>query len=243
MFCFVPVVLCRLIAVAIANKATNKINNQMFLWCFCVVMCVCCSRLIDLKILKSQDIPLENRSDAGLPNFRVTAAPPQPYFNGGAGPVRSNFRFRRTNRLIIGVLAAITVIMLIIAVVVSVRRSRAPNSNGNTDGNNNGGGNNPPAPSEAEIQACIRKNRLAFVPPFPGRGRDPLTPNFTAPPPILLKNVTVFVGDGTVRNAMDVLVNRGEIAQIAATGSVSNLPASTMIIDGHGRILTPGLLN
>ena len=58
--------------------------------------------------------------------------------------------------------------------------------------------------------------------------------------PVLIRGATVLTGTGTRLDSSDVLIVDG---RIAAIGSGLEAPAGARIVDGHGRWVTPGLID
>ncbi|KAI7873769.1 composite domain of metallo-dependent hydrolase [Lichtheimia hyalospora FSU 10163] len=59
--------------------------------------------------------------------------------------------------------------------------------------------------------------------------------------PILLKNAIVWDGQGNVLNDVDILMQNGVIKQVQA--DITDTPDHTKIIDVHGHIVSPGLVD
>lgn len=57
--------------------------------------------------------------------------------------------------------------------------------------------------------------------------------------PVLIKNVTVHVGNTTVLTGQDILLDKGKIAQL---GPNLSAPAGTITLDGTGKHVYPGLI-
>ena len=71
---------------------------------------------------------------------------------------------------------------------------------------------------------------------------DPYPSTYHAAPsaPVLIRGATVLTGTGTRLEATDVLISSGKIAAI---GTNLAAPAGARLVDGHGRWLTPGLID
>ena len=71
---------------------------------------------------------------------------------------------------------------------------------------------------------------------------DPFPSRYAPPPsgPVLIRNATVFTGDGERLEGADVMLQGG---RIEAVGSALEVPADATVIDGSGRYLTPGLID
>ncbi len=74
-----------------------------------------------------------------------------------------------------------------------------------------------------------------------GKPRPALVTRSAAKPPIIIRNVGVFDGVGSLP-ASDVLMNGGVIVRIAPTGMVQ-APSDAVTIDGAGGTLVPGLVD
>jgi imidazolonepropionase-like amidohydrolase len=61
-----------------------------------------------------------------------------------------------------------------------------------------------------------------------------------ASPPVLIRAATVLTGTGTRLDGSDVLIVDG---RIAAVGQDLEAPAGARIVDGHGRWVTPGIID
>ena len=70
--------------------------------------------------------------------------------------------------------------------------------------------------------------------PYPSTYRAPVTA------PVLIRGATVLTGTGTRLEATDVLITDGKIAAI---GQNLEFPTGGRVVDGHGRWLTPGLID
>ena len=92
----------------------------------------------------------------------------------------------------------------------------------------------PKASRAAELRDLL-KQRLARV---PGEGRGVIT----NPPAVLIRNATIWTSgpDGILTNA-SLLIERGKITMIGAFQA--KLPATTLLVDGTGLHVTPGLID
>ncbi len=62
-----------------------------------------------------------------------------------------------------------------------------------------------------------------------------------AAPPVVIENVRVEVGDGTVLESATVVLERQKIARVSTEAVAA--PEGAVIIDGRGKVLTPGLID
>lgn len=68
----------------------------------------------------------------------------------------------------------------------------------------------------------------------------PSTYQPVASPPVLIRNATVLVGDGTRLDGADVLLDDGEIRRV---GRGLDAPRGATVVDGTGKWVTPGLVD
>ncbi|MFN7293556.1 MAG: amidohydrolase, partial [Lysobacteraceae bacterium] len=68
----------------------------------------------------------------------------------------------------------------------------------------------------------------------------PSTYQPVASPPVLIRNATVLVGDGTRLDGADVLLDDGEIRWV---GRGLDAPRGATVVDGTGKWVTPGLVD
>jgi imidazolonepropionase-like amidohydrolase len=106
----------------------------------------------------------------------------------------------------------------------------------------------PPAATPAAAANGRDTDKKESPKPPPGKGGvsrpndDPFPSTYKAPaaPPLVIQNVTVMTAAGpTIRNGA-VLVRDG---RIAAVGTSVDAPAGATVVDGTGKVLTPGLID
>ena len=82
---------------------------------------------------------------------------------------------------------------------------------------------------------------LALSPPLlAAEAPYPSTYQVPASAPVLIRDATVLIGDGTRMEAADVLLRDGRIAAVALDLEV---PADARIVEAKGKVLTPGLID
>ncbi len=82
---------------------------------------------------------------------------------------------------------------------------------------------------------------LALAPPLlAAEVPYPSTYQVPASAPVLIRDATVLVGNGSKLEAADVLLRDGRIAAVAVDLEV---PADARIVEGKGKVLTPGLID
>jgi len=69
---------------------------------------------------------------------------------------------------------------------------------------------------------------------------EPQVPPFPQKSPVLIRNATVWVGNGKVLKNASVVLNKG---RIEAVGANAKAPPGAKVIDAKGRIVTPGLVD
>ncbi|GKZ36169.1 hypothetical protein AbraIFM66950_007076 [Aspergillus brasiliensis] len=96
------------------------------------------------------------------------------------------------------------------------------------------------------LQQCYDAERQLHV---PDAGDSPRQKNPRWNPvsgqatPIVIQNATLFDGESTLADAVDITFESGVITSIASTGSGDAAPANANIIDVHGKHVTPGLVD
>lgn len=82
---------------------------------------------------------------------------------------------------------------------------------------------------------------LALSPPLlAAEAPYPSTYQVPASAPVLIRDATVLIGDGTRMEAADVLLRDGRISAVAVDLEV---PADARVVEGKGKVLTPGLID
>jgi imidazolonepropionase-like amidohydrolase len=99
-------------------------------------------------------------------------------------------------------------------------------------------------PVLAALLACVAAGS-AFAAPLPPANLpngDPYPSTYHAVPsaPVLLRGATVLTGTGERLDETDVLLRNG---RVAAIGRNLQAPAESTIVDGHGKWVTPGIID
>jgi imidazolonepropionase-like amidohydrolase len=100
-----------------------------------------------------------------------------------------------------------------------------------TQSNGPSGVKSVPPPAKAETDAV--KQPVAFAStykPYPGR-------------PTLVRNVTIYDGEGGRIENGSVLFYEGKIVSVGAGTAEGSIPEGTLIIDGSGKFITPGIID
>ncbi|GAQ45731.1 hypothetical protein AtubIFM55763_004841 [Aspergillus tubingensis] len=96
------------------------------------------------------------------------------------------------------------------------------------------------------LQQCYDAERQLHVPDAGDSSRqnnprwNPISGQAT---PVVLQNATLFDGESTLPDAVDIVFEAGVITSIVSTGSGDAPPANANIIDVHGKHVTPGLVD
>ncbi|KAL3478475.1 hypothetical protein BJX99DRAFT_269153 [Aspergillus californicus] len=61
--------------------------------------------------------------------------------------------------------------------------------------------------------------------------------------PVIIQNASLFDGESTLPDFVDIIFDAGVIQSIIPTGSSDSLPENAQVIDIHGRHVTPGLVD
>ena len=91
------------------------------------------------------------------------------------------------------------------------------------------------------LAACATTSHHADTPPpDPNNGAYASTYAPRPSVPTLIRDATVFDGNGATLQNADVLMADGHITQV---GQNLTAPAGATIIDGHGKYVTPGIVD